>query len=143
MTDAVVDVVHELAANALLDAPADAKGNPKYAHRRGPDVQIAPEDACEVFAAVEEDRIYLGARDRFGRFDPKFLARAIEGLDERARLNTSGGGGGLGLRRMVEQSDLLAVRVVPGKMTQMLCVVSLQPIRRRRATPKSLMVRVE
>jgi hypothetical protein len=61
------DVLHELAVNAMLDAPVDAQGQPKYAHRRTEVQEVDPEDACELGLAVDGSRIYLEAVDRFGR----------------------------------------------------------------------------
>ncbi|NPC85366.1 hypothetical protein HPC49_45130, partial [Pyxidicoccus fallax] len=55
----VGDVVHELAANALLDAPVDSRGEPRYAHRRTEVREVAEEDACELSFAVEDGRMWL------------------------------------------------------------------------------------
>jgi len=133
------EVMHELAANALLDAPADAKGTPFYAHRRESVRTVAPEHICQVSMAVGEGGIYLEAVDLFGRLGPGPIARALASLGGRAQLNVSGGGAGLGMRRILEHCDLIAVRVVPGKETRMLGVVGLGEARRRTALPKSLL----
>lgn len=133
------EVMHELAANALLDAPVDAAGQPLYAHRRESVQVVAPEDACEVSLALGEGGVYLEAVDRFGRLGPGPIAKALASLGGRMQVNASGGGAGLGLRRILEQSDLIAVRVVPGRETRMLGVVGLGEARRRAALPKSLL----
>jgi len=133
------DVMHELAANALLDAPVDASGTPRYAHRRDEVQEVAAEDACEVALAVGEGGIYLEAVDRFGRLTPAPIARALSSLGGRVQVNASGGGAGLGLRRILEHGELIAVRVVPGRETRMLCVVGFGEARRRAALPKSLL----
>lgn len=133
------DVMHELAANALLDAPADAQGTPFYAHRRESVRTVAPEHICQVSMAVGEGGIYLEAVDLFGRLGPGPIARALASLGGRAQVNASGGGAGLGMRRILEHCDLIAVRVVPGKETRMLGVVGLGEARRRTALPKSLL----
>lgn len=141
---ACADVLYELAANALLDAPVDADGQPTYAHRRDdPGLQISPEDAAVVAFGVKGTRAYLGAVDRFGRLTAEPLARTVEGLGARARVNHAGGGAGLGLRRIVEQSGLIAARVVPGQLTEVLCAVDLEEVRRRATGPKSLFFSVE
>lgn len=138
------DVMYELAANALLDAPAGPDGQPKYAHRRDdPALRISAEDAAVIAFGVKGTRAYLGAVDRFGRLTAEPLAKTLEGLGARAKVNASGGGAGLGMRRMVEQSELVAARVVPGRVTEMLCTVDLGEIRRRAAGPKSLFFSVE
>ena len=133
------DVMHELAANALLDAPVDASGTPFYAHRRESIQAVAPEHVCQVSMAVGEGGIYLEAVDLFGRLPPGPIARAVSSLGGRAQVNASGGGAGLGMRRILEHCDLIAVRVVPGKETRMLGVVGLGEGRRRAALPKSLL----
>jgi hypothetical protein len=141
--DIAADVMHELTANALYDAPAHADGTPKYAHQRGPELEISPEDGCEVAIHVEDGRIYLLATDWFGRLTVAPIAAAVAGIDQRAKVNATGGGAGLGLRRMLEQSDLYAVRVRPGEVCQVLCVIDLANARRRATNPKSVFYFVE
>jgi hypothetical protein len=142
--EAAADVLYELAANALLDAPAGEGGTPKYAHRRDdPGLQISPEDAAVIAFGVKGTRAYLVATDRFGRLTSEPFARTLEGLGARAKVNDAGGGAGLGLRRIVEQSDLIAVRVVPGRLTEVLCTVDLGEIRRRASGSKSLFFSIE
>jgi hypothetical protein len=133
------DVMHELAANALLDAPVDASGTPLYAHRREEVQAVAPQDACEVSMAVGEGGIYLEAMDRFGRLTAGPIARALASLGGRVQVNVSGGGAGLGMRRILEHSELIATRVLTGRETRMLCVVGLGESRRRSSLPKSLL----
>ena len=68
---------------------------------------MAPQDdAAVVGIGVHDGRVYLKAVDRFGRFTVDPVARTVEGLAGRAQVNASGGGAGLGLRRIIEQSDL-------------------------------------
>ena len=133
------EVMHELAANALLDAPVDARGTPLYAHRRESVQAVAPEHVCQVSLAVGEGGLFLEAVDLFGRLTPGPIARALASLGGRMQVNASGGGAGLGLRRILEACELIAVRVVPGKETRMLGVVGLGEARRRAALPKSLL----
>ncbi|MBZ4417820.1 hypothetical protein [Myxococcus sp. RHSTA-1-4] len=135
----VGDVVHELAANALLDAPVDARGQHRYAHRRTEVSEVAEEDACELSFAVEDGRMWLEVVDRFGGLRPGPFARALEGWGGRVRVDASGGGAGLGLRRILEHSDTVAVRVRPGQESRVLCVVDMGEARRRATQPKSLL----
>lgn len=133
------DVLHELAVNALLDAPVDAQGQPKYAHRRTEVHEVDPEDGCELALAVDGARIYLEAVDRFGRLTTGPFAKALASYGGRVQVNSEGGGAGLGLRRMIEHSDAIAVRVVRGRESRVLCAVDLGDARRRAALPKSLL----
>ncbi len=133
------EVMHELAANALLDAPADANGTPFYAHRRESVQAVAPEHVCQVSFALGEGGLYLEAADLFGRLTPGPIARAVASMGGRMQVDVSGGGAGLGIRRILEACDLIAIRVVPGMNTRMLGVVGLGEARRRAALPKSLL----
>lgn len=133
------EVMHELAANALLDAPADAQGTPFYAHRRDAVQAVAPAHVCQVSLAVGEGGIFLEAVDLFGRLKPEHLARPVASMGGRMQVNSSGGGAGLGMRRILDACELIAVRVVPGKETRMLGVVGLGEARRRAALPKSVL----
>jgi len=141
--DICADLAHELLANALYDAPAFADGTPKYAHRRGPGLEIDPQDCCEFAIQVRDDRIYLSVTDKFGRLTPAPVVAAVEGLEGRARVNAAGGGAGLGLRRILEQSDVFAVKVRPGESCQVVCAIGLGQARRRGGQPKSLFYVVE
>jgi hypothetical protein len=142
--EACADVMYELAANALLDAPVDGSGAPRYAHRRDdPALRISPEDAAVIAFGVKGAHVFLGAVDRFGRLGPEPIARTLDGLGGRAKVNSEGGGAGLGMRRILEQSDLVAVRVVPGRTTEVLCAVELREVRRRAQGSKSLFFSVE
>ncbi|MCK8504153.1 hypothetical protein [Myxococcus fulvus] len=135
----VADVVHELSANALLDAPVDAKGEPRYAHRRTEVREVAPEDACELVFAVEDGRMWLEVADRFGGLRPGPFARALDGWGQKVKVDASGGGAGLGLRRILEHCDTVAARVCVGRESRVVCVVDLGDARRRATQPKSLL----
>ena len=60
------EVMHELAANALLDAPVDSGGVALYAHRRDSVRAVAPEHVCQVSFAVAAEGVYLEAVERPG-----------------------------------------------------------------------------
>jgi len=141
--DIAADVMHELAANALFDAPAFPDGTPKYAHRRGPELQLDPGDIAEVSIQASGQHVFLSAIDPFGRLKASSIAAALDRLDEPHQVNGAGGGAGLGLRRILEQSDLIAVRINPGKRCEVTCAVELGSARRRAANPKSLFFWVE
>ena len=133
------EVMHELAANALLDAPADARGTPLYAHQRDTVRAVAPEHVCQVSFAMAEEGIYLEAVDLFGRLEVGPLMRAVAAWGTRMQINSAGGGAGLGMRRILEACELVAVRVVPGRETRMVGVVGMGESRRRAGQAKSVM----
>lgn len=137
------DVTYELAANALLDAPVDAEGRERYAHRRDEVHRVEPEDAVSLHLAVHAGLLFVQATDRFGRLDTRPFVRVLRTFGTRATLDVAGGGAGLGMRRMLEHSDACAVRVTPGRRTQVLCAVNLGEARRRAGHPKSLLFHVD
>ena len=139
MANLAAEVMHELAANALLDAPVDGQGQALYAYRRESVRAVAPEHVCQVSFAMGEGGIYLEAVDLFGRLTPSPLAKAVASFGGRMQVNASGGGAGLGMRRILEACEAVAVRVVPGRETRMLGVVGFGEARRRAALPKSLL----
>ena len=138
---AVADVMYELAANALFDAPVGRDGKPKYAFRRSGAVTIDRGDGCRAGFAAVGGRAYLFASDLFGRLTPGPVIKVIAGLGAKAKVDASGGGAGLGLRRVVEHSDLWSMRVSPGISSEVLCVLDLTEVRLRTARPKSLFFR--
>ena len=64
--------------------------------------------------------------------------RAVERLGAPAAIDSSGGGAGLGFCRLAAHSELIAIRVVPGKETEVLCAVRLQGTRNRAQVAKSV-----
>lgn len=135
---AAADVMHELAANALLDAPAGPDGSPRYAHRRTEAVTIAPEDTAHTRVVVVGKQIYIQAADRAGRLGPAPIAAAVAQIGGRIRLDVKGGGAGLGMFRLIDQSDLVCFRVARGRRCEASCVLTLEDVRRRTSRPKSL-----
>lgn len=83
--------------------------------------------------------MWLEVVDRFGGLRPGPFARALGGWGGRVQVDASGGGAGLGLRRILEHSDVVAVRVAAGRESRVLCVVDLGEARRRATQPKSLL----
>jgi hypothetical protein len=137
--EAAGDITYELLVNALLDAPVNAEGFPKYAHQREANPQIDSADACRLQLAVAEGRLFIGVTDRYGRLGPRPFARVLRTFGGKVKVDPSGGGAGLGLRRIVDASDAVAVRVGEGRMTEVCAVLNLEEVRRRAAGLKSFM----
>jgi CheY-like chemotaxis protein len=95
----IVTVVEELILNAMLHAPIDAGGQPKYetmcdiAH-----LVLAPDEHVRVRFGCDGQRLMLSVNDRFGRLDKKtlysYLTRGVDSLHEP---ENKPGGAGLGL----------------------------------------------
>ncbi len=132
------DVAYELAANALLDAPVDEQGTPKYAYRRAEQPTIDAGDGCDFALAAEPGRLYVWVGDRYGRLTVGPVANAVAACSGGGQVNIEGGGAGLGLRRVIEHSDLFAAKVTEHASTEVVCTVELSENRRRAGGLKSL-----
>src|SRR5207249_3606570 len=84
------------------------------------------------------DRLMLWVSDRFGRMTIAPVVRAVGSLGGKAVVDSSGGGAGLGLRRLLEASDLVAWRVRRGKLCEVLAAIDLNGKRRRVGTAKTI-----
>jgi hypothetical protein len=135
---AAADVMHEMAANALLDAPANSDGSPRYAHRRDQTLEVAPEDAAYARVVVADRQIYIQAADHAGRLTPDPIAAALRQLGGKLQLNLEGGGAGIGMFRIIDQSDVVCFRVARGRLCEATSVLTLEEVRRRSSRPKSL-----
>jgi len=114
---ALSDIAEELVSNALYDAPIEA-GYFQAPVMRTTDVELPPERACEISYGVERGQAFVRIRDPFGS-----LTRArIMGVLNRCNatdvpLDESRGGAGLGLWRVFSAASLIAITVIPGRLT--------------------------
>lgn len=132
------DVVHELVTNALLAAPVDGAGRPRYAHRRDSVRTVSPEDACLLKWGLLGNQLFVACTDRFGRLDTAPWCRALATWGRPVKVNASGGGAGLGLRRVLEHADVVAIRVEPRVSTEVVIALSLEGPRKRSNLRKSI-----
>lgn len=96
----ITTVAEELILNAMVHAPHDHKGHPKYeAIGPRPDLELAPNEYVEVAYCCDGQRLMLSVVDNFGRLSRNkvlsYLARGVEG--EKLSVETKAGGAGLGL----------------------------------------------
>ncbi|MCA9670799.1 MAG: hypothetical protein KC503_34620 [Myxococcales bacterium] len=135
----LAEVAHELIMNAMYDAPADAQGRPLFAADRKADITLEPAQRPRFGYGCDGERFVLSARDPFGRLSRKdFFGGLARGVGK-GRLDTSGGGAGLGFTLMHDGGTLLFADVVPGKLTQVVVVLELDvPTRELRTLPRSL-----
>ncbi len=120
------DVLHELAVNAMLDAPVDAQGAAQVrppAHG-GAARWIRRTPASWRSRWMENASTWRRWTGLAGS-PPGPFARALDSYGGKVQVNSSGGGAGLGLRRMIEHSDAIAVRVIRGRESRVLCAVDL------------------
>lgn len=96
----ITTVAEELILNAMVHAPHDQKGRPKYeAIGPRPDLELAPNEYVEVAYCCDGQRLMLSVVDNFGRLSRNkvlsYLARGVDG--EKLSVETKAGGAGLGL----------------------------------------------
>jgi hypothetical protein len=117
----VGEVAHEMLMNAMYDAPVDQGGNLLYAHDRKQDVELDERSTPTFRFAADGVHVGLQIVDPFGRLtrdhvlDGIIRARKAENGGE--ALDTSGGGAGLGIFRIYQNSTVMVVDVSPGRYT--------------------------
>jgi hypothetical protein len=142
----VGEVAHEMLMNAMYDAPVDHEGRPKYAHDRKQDVDLEDAEAPTFRFASDGVHVALQVVDPFGRLnrwhvlDGVIRGRKSASADEdRAVLDTSGGGAGLGLYRIYSLSTVMIVDVEPHRYTSVTAFFDLEVHpREARSMPVSL-----
>lgn len=96
----ITTVAEELILNAMVHAPHDADGNPKYeAMGPRPELALSPSEYVQVSYGCDGQRLMLSVTDNFGRLSRStvlnYLARGIEG--DKLQVESKAGGAGLGL----------------------------------------------
>ena len=95
----MVTVAEELIINAVVHAPHDESGQPKY-ESRGPaeDLVLEPHEYVDVTYACDGQRLMLSVTDRFGRLAKKTLYNYLtRGMSDGIEPELKPGGAGLGL----------------------------------------------
>ena len=96
----ITTVAEELILNAMVHAPHDERGLPKYEEiGPRPELRLTPEEYVEVAYCCDGQRLMLSVADNFGRLSRKtvfgYLARGLDG--EKLSVETKTSGAGLGL----------------------------------------------
>lgn len=127
----ISEISEELVTNALYDAPLEA-GYFKEAKQRTEDVVLPVERACEISYGFEQDAPFVRVRDTFGMFArDRFLAVLTRCNNADVQLDSSRGGAGLGLWRVLAHASTIVITVVPGQLTDI--VVGVAPSGKRLA----------
>jgi hypothetical protein len=142
----VVGVAHEMLMNALYDAPADA-GTPRFAHDRTQRITLGISEAPRFELRTDGMTLMLQVTDPFGRLRREHvyssLARGIgshKATSSDEVLDTSGGGAGLGLHRIIFDSNTTVFDVLEDQSTSVTSIFDLeQTNRERRRQPISLL----
>jgi len=135
------ELAHELLMNAMYDAPVDKAGQPKYAHDRKAQIELADDEAAVIRCASDGMRILISVVDRFGRLPrEKVFSGMLRGLDGGA-MDKSYGGAGLGMVYIYKASAVSIFDVDPGKRTEVIGIYELDLNQRAfRTLPRSVHV---
>jgi hypothetical protein len=138
----LAELAHELAMNALYDAPVDAEGRPRFAHDRKAEIALGPEDAARFRCASDGVRIAVEVADRFGRLERKHvfggLVRALR-PGQNGQMDTQGGGAGLGMMVAYRSTTALFFDVARGHRTRVTGIFDLDlNLREFRLLPKTI-----
>ncbi|HEY0251573.1 MAG TPA: hypothetical protein VGC41_08600, partial [Kofleriaceae bacterium] len=132
------DIAEELMTNALYDAPVEA-GYYTRAVSRTVAIDLPPNHACEVSYAVDRDSALVRIRDPFGAFTRERMFNVLDRCnttDGQVQLDESRGGAGLGLWRVFTHASMVAITVIPGRMTDI--VTWVDPGKKRQLNAISL-----
>lgn len=102
ITQGIITVAEELILNAVIHAPRDAQGNPKYEHiGPRPDLVLDKGEEVHVTYGCDGQRLMLSVTDNFGRLEKRtlrsYLVRAFDGAPLQTEDKASGAGLGLSM----------------------------------------------
>lgn len=143
----IVGVAHEMLMNAMYDAPVDERGQPRFAYNRDKHIALDPRDAPHFTLGTDGLTLALQVSDPFGGLRRKHvfgsLRRGHRSTEADARpdeiMDTSHGGAGLGLHRIVSEATTTVIDVVPNSSTIVTTTFELDHSNRElRKIPRSL-----
>lgn len=137
MVRSLSDIAEELMTNALYDAPVEAGYYGRAVSRTIP-IDLPPNHACEVSYAVDRESAFVRIRDPFGAFTRDRMFNVLERCNagNGVQLDESRGGAGLGLWRVFTHASMVAITVIPGRMTDI--VAWVDPGKKRHLNAVSL-----
>jgi len=102
ITQGIITVAEELILNAVIHAPRNPDGSPKYEHiGPRPDLVLAPGEEVSISYGCDGQRLMLSVSDNFGRLEQhtlrNYLTRAFEGAQLQTEDKASGAGLGLSM----------------------------------------------
>lgn len=134
------DAAHELLMNAMVDAPVDGRGRPRFSGDRDAVVQLTEDEAPTLQLTVDSSHLALDVTDPFGRLERDHLFEAIlRGRTGRPGTTPPGQRPGLGLFNLFHSAAVLRVEVSPGHHTLVSWIVDRGvSARDRRSMARSL-----
>jgi hypothetical protein len=122
-------VADELFTNAIYNAPVDANGKSRFAHRaREDEVSLSPGEEVQIKLCCDGLKLGISASDPFGSLTRERLLQYLgkcfrkqeDQMDEKA------GGAGLGLYYVFESLSHFVVNISPGKQTEMIGLIDVR-----------------
>ncbi len=122
------EVADELLTNVFYNAPV-AAGAVKKPIPRDQDVSLPEDSACDLIYGCRDDLVFVRVRDPFGSLT---RARLVEVLSRCARadnpeIDSSMGGSGLGLWRVVSSASVMSILVHNNHHTEVLVGIVRRP----------------
>ncbi len=121
-------VTEELIMNAIYDAPI-AAGKNRYEDMRNLVFELEPGDRSILTIGCDSEVLVIGIRDPFGAFiRDKFFDYAnkiVYRYDNERLIDTKVGGAGLGIFKMLYDSNGLVLNVAPGEATEVIAIVEM------------------
>lgn len=137
LVDSVALVADELITNAIYNAPRDADGMPRYAHRSRRDkVTLEPTEYVRLEYGSDGRVFGIAVTDNFGRLTAETIRSGIERcLTADDPIEQKQGGAGLGIYTALGSVNQLVVNVDQGVKTEVIALWDLE--RRARGTGAS------
>lgn len=121
-------IVEELLMNAIYDAPV-AAGLTSYEEKRSDSFTLEVNEQSVLKLGCDSEVLLISVRDPFGAFKrEKFYEYASKILlrnDNERLVDTKSGGAGLGIFKMLYDSQGLIVNIWPGTATEVLAIIEL------------------
>ena len=123
ITQGIITVAEELILNAVIHAPRNPDGTPKYEHiGPRPDLVLEPNEAVNIAWGCDGQRLMLSVTDNFGRLEKttlrSYLTRAFEGVQ--LQTETKASGAGLGLSMSLRSIHQLIFNIQDQKRTEVI-----------------------
>jgi hypothetical protein len=121
-------ITEELIMNAIYDAPI-AGGENRYEDKRNLPFELEPKDRSILTIGCDSEVLLIGIKDPFGAFKrEKFFEYAnkiIYRYDNERLIDTKVGGAGLGIFKMLYDSNGLILNTSPTQATEVIAIIEM------------------
>lgn len=121
-------ITEELIMNAIYDAPI-AGGENRYEDKRNLPFELEPKDRSTLTIGCDSEVLLIGIRDPFGAFKREkffdYANKIIYRYDNERLIDTKVGGAGLGIFKMLYDSNGLILNTVPAVATEVIAIIEM------------------